>query len=126
MGAAPGLAGRGRAHYLAMMPLPRPARPSVLWNDLIALWKERPRHKWIAGTLAVLIPMGILVSFYYDAQTNIRPIRTITYIESWPADRSDEQIKAKQKADAEALKARQLEHQRQLKRIDDQLERFGI
>ena len=62
------------------MPLPRPARPGILWNDVRALWNERPRHKWIAGTLAVLIPVGILVSFYYDAQTNVRPIRTIFYV----------------------------------------------
>ena len=90
------------------------------------MWNERPRHQWIAGTLAILIPVGILVTFYYDAQTNVQPIRTITYIESWPADRTDEQIRAKQKADADALKAHELERQRQFQRIDNQLERLGI
>ena len=108
------------------MPLPRPARPAVLWNDLRALWNERPRHKWIAGTLAVLIPIGIIVSFYFDARTNTQPVRTIIYLDSWPADRSDAEIRAKQEADAAALKARQLERQRQFQRIDNQLERLGI
>jgi hypothetical protein len=108
------------------MPLPRPARPTVLWKDLRAFWAGRPRHQWIAGTLAVLIPMGILVSFYFDAQTNVRPVRTVIYVNSWPADRSDEQIKAQQEADAAALKARQEARQRQFQRIDSQLNRLGI
>lgn len=108
------------------MPLPRPARPSVLWSDLRALWNERPRHKWIAGALAVVAPLIIVVTFYFDAQTNVRPIRTIHYIDSWPENRSDEEIIAKQKADAETLKQRQIERQRQFQRIDNQLERLGI
>ena len=108
------------------MPLPRPVRPSVLWKDLRALWNERPRHKWIAGTLAVLVPLVIVVTFYYDAQINTRPVRTIIYVDSWRADRTDDEIRARQKADADYVKARQEERQRQLKQIDDQLERFGI
>ncbi len=91
-----------------------------------AFWRQRPRHQWLAGTLAVLIPLGILVAFYFDAQTNVRPVRTITYIDSWPSDRTDAQIQAKQKADFEAMKARQAERQRQFQRIDDKLERLGI
>jgi hypothetical protein len=108
------------------MPLPRPANPRVLWNDLRAFWTERPRHHWMAGVLAVLIPIGLVTAFYFDAQTNVRPVRTIIYVDSWPSDRSDEQIRAKQKADAEAMKAHQEERQRQFQRIDSQLNRLGI
>jgi hypothetical protein len=108
------------------MPLPRPARPSVLWNDVRAFWRQRPRHQWMAGTLAVMIPIGILISFYYDTQTNIVPRETITYVESWPADRTDEQIKAKQKADLAERQAAQAERQRQFQRLDEQLNRLGI
>jgi hypothetical protein len=108
------------------MPLPRPANPVALWKDLRAFWSQRPRHQWIAGTLAVLIPTGILFAFYFDARTNIRPVRTITYIESWPADRTDAQIQARQKADAERMKAREEERRRQYQRLDSQLNRLGI
>ena len=108
------------------MPLPRPARPTVLWNDLRAFWRERPRHQWLAGTLAVAIPVGILVAFYLDSNTNLRPRATIVYVDSWRADRSDDEIKAKQKTDLEQRRAAEAERQRQFKQLDDRLNRLGI
>jgi hypothetical protein len=108
------------------MPLPRPASPRALWNDLRAFARQRPRHQWLAAVLAVLIPIGIVVAFYFDAQTNIMPVRTIYYVESWPAARTDEEIKAKQKADLEARRAYEEERRREFQRIDDRLERLGI
>ena len=117
---------RARPHYLVAMPLPRPARPSVLWSDLRAFWRDRPRHQWVAAALSVSIPIGIVFSFYLDSYTNILPRETITYVESWPANRSDEEIKAKQKADLEARRAAEAERQRQFQRLDSQLNRLGI
>jgi hypothetical protein len=108
------------------MPLPRPARPSVLLADLRAFWRERPRHQWIAGTLAVLIPIAIVFSFWLDSRTNVRPRYIVTYIDSWPSDRTDEQIKAKQQADLQERRRREAERQRQFKQIDDRLKRLGI
>jgi|RhiMethySRZTD1v2_1073278.scaffolds.fasta_scaffold1878229_2 hypothetical protein len=108
------------------MPLPRPARPSFLWRDLRAFWKDHPTHQWFAGTVAVMIPIAILFAFYLDSYTNTRPRETITFIDSWPANRTDEQIKAKQKADLERTRAFQAERQRQFKQIDDRLKRLGI
>ncbi|MGZ8311974.1 MAG: hypothetical protein ACXWUP_04535 [Allosphingosinicella sp.] len=108
------------------MPLPRPARPSVLFNDVRAFWQQRPRHQWIAAALAVMIPIGIILAFYFDTQTNIQPLYTVTYIDSWPADRTDAQIKAKQEADRRELERRQAERQRQFQRIDERLKRYGI
>ncbi len=108
------------------MPLPRPARPSILWSDLRAFWNERPRHQWLAGALAVLIPIGIVVAFYFDSQTNILPGEQIVYVENWPADRSDEEIKAKQQVDLEERREAEAERQRQFQRLDDRLKRLGI
>ncbi len=113
-------------HYLDLMPLPRPATPRVLWTDLKAFWQQRPRHQWLAGTLAILIPIGILVSFYFDAQTNIQPPAQIIFVDNWPADRSDEDIKAKQQSDLEERRALQAERQRQFKQLDERLNRLGI
>ena len=76
--------------------------------------------------LALLIPVGIITSFYWDSYTNVTPRSTITYIESWPATRTDEEIKARQKADLEEREAFQAERQRQFKKIDDRLNRLGI
>ena len=117
---------RARPHYLAAMPLPRPARPSVLWSDLRAFWRDRPRHQWVAAALSVSIPIGIVFSFYLDSYTNILPRETITYVESWPANRSDEQIKAEQKIDQAARDKARKERQEQFKRLDEKLERLGI
>ena len=117
---------RAWPHYLAVMPLPRPARPSVLWQDLRDFWRQRPRHQWLAAFLAVLIPSGILVSFYFDARTNIQPSAIVTYVDSWPADRSEAEIEAKQKADLAERRAYEAERQRQFKRLDDRLRRLGI
>lgn len=108
------------------MPLPRPAAPRALWNDLVAFWKGRPRRQWVAGALAVAIPIGILVAFYADSYTNVRPRQTIIYVDSWRADRSDAEIKAKQKSDLEARRAREAERQRQFQEIDTALNRLGI
>ena len=114
------------AYYLGAMPLPRPAAPRILWADLRAFWKGRPRRQWVAGTLAVAIPIGILVAFYLDSYTNIVPDEQVIYVHSWPSTRTDAEIRAKQKADLADLRARQAERQRQLKRLDDRLNRLGI
>ena len=108
------------------MPLPRPATPRALCNDVCAFWRQRPRHQWLAGTLAVAIPIGIVAAFYVDSYTNIVPRERVIYVHSWPATRTDAEIKAKQKADLADLRRRQAERQRQLKEIDDGLRRLGI
>lgn len=108
------------------MPLPRPAGPRALWNDLRAFWAQRPRHQYVAAVLAVLIPIGIVVAFYVDGQTRLQPVQTVIYVNSWPASRTDAQIRADQKAQQARERAARLERQRQFQRLDAQLNRLGI
>ena len=108
------------------MPLPRPAGPRALWNDLRAFWSQRPRHQWVAATLAVLIPIGILVMFYYDARTNIAPGPRVIFLDSWSANRTDEEIKAKQKVDLERREAAEERRRQEFQRLDESLNRLGI
>jgi hypothetical protein len=108
------------------MALPRPARPSVLWKDLREFWRGRPKRQYVAAALALIVPTGIVVAFYFDSQTNIRPRETIIFVDSWPATRSDEEIRAKQKADLVRRRAFEAERQRQFRRIDENLNRLGI
>ena len=108
------------------MALPRPARPSVVWEDLRAFLKQRSRHQWIAGALAVAIPISILVGFYVDSYMHARPKPQVVYINSWPADRSDAEIRARQQADLARERAIQDERQRQFRRLEKQAERLGI
>lgn len=108
------------------MPLPRPASPRALWADLRAFWRERPRHQWAAAALAVMMPIGIVTAFYIDGQTRLTPVRTIYYIESWPATRSDAEIKAKQQADLAERRAHEQRRRREFQRLDESLNRMGI
>ncbi len=100
--------------------------PRALWADLNAFWSNRPRHQWVAAVLALLIPAGIVTVFFIDSRTNLSPRRTIIYMNSWPASRTDAEIAAKQRADQAQLDARRRERQRQFKQIDDNLNRMGI
>ena len=108
------------------MPLPRPAGPRALWADMRAFWRQRPRHQYVAAIFAVLIPIGIVLAFYVDANTRTVPTQTIIYVESWRADRSDAEIRAAQKARHAREQARARERQQQFQRIDEQLNRLGI
>ena len=103
------------------MPLPRPASPRVLWADIRAFMKQRSRHQWIAAVLAVFMPIAIIVTFYYDARTNILPGEQIVYAESWAANRTDAEIKAQQKIDQERKERAQAERQRQFKELERRL-----
>ena len=120
------VAARRSAQYLRRMALPPPARPGVLVADLRAFWRQRPRHQWLAGTLAVMIPLAILGAFFFDSSFHARPRSEVTYINSWPADRSDEEIRAKQQADVAREQAIQEERRRQFQRLEKQAERLGI
>ena len=108
------------------MPLPRPASPRFLWQDMKAFWANRPRHQWVAAVLAVLIPIAIVAAFYVDSGHNVRPVQTIYYVNSWPVSRTDEEIKAKQRADQAEREARERARQQEFQRLDDQLNRLGI
>ena len=121
-----GLAAGSTAHYLRRMALPRPARPSAAWADLRAFMRDRPRHQWVAGTLAVIIPLSLLLAFYMESFMQAQPRPQVIMVNSWPADRSDEEIRAKQQADIERQDAIRAERQRQFQRLEKQAKRLGI
>jgi hypothetical protein len=106
--------------------LPRPASPRAVWRDLRAFMRDRPRHQWVAGTLAVMMPMAILGGFYMESYGRARARSSVVYINSWPADRSDEEIRARQQADLARERAMQAERQRQFQRLEKQAKRLGI
>jgi hypothetical protein len=108
------------------MPLPRPASPRALWADVRAFTSERRPHQWAAASLALLMPLALIVLFVIDGHTNIQPKSEIIFVESWPANRTDAQIKADQKKDqAERDKARKA-RQEEFQRLDESLNRMGI
>jgi hypothetical protein len=108
------------------MSLPRPASPRVLWADLRAFWSTRPRHQWVAAVLALLIPIGIVTAFFFDTRTNIVPKEQVIMLYSWPASRTDAEIRAKAKADQIERDAARRARQREFQKLDESLNRMGI
>jgi hypothetical protein len=108
------------------MPLPRPSSPRALWADLRLFWSGRSRTQWVAALFAIIIPIGILGAFYLDAKTNIAPGPQLIFVESWPATRTDAEIREKQQRDRVAREARERERQRQFQELDNALRRYGI
>ena len=108
--------------------------PFAAINDLRRFLAGREKHELIFAFLAVFVTFSILIAFYLDSGDLKAPYkRQVQYVESWPADRTDAEIVAAQKADAinrakrEAeLKKRQDEKRASLKRLDDALSRWGI
>jgi hypothetical protein len=122
----PGLAGEQRSAYLGAMPLPRPASPRALWADIRAFTAERRSHHWVALALAIAMPIAIIVIFVMDGRTNIMPGPQLIYVESWPANRTDAQIKAEQKIDQAARDKFKKQRQADFQRIDNTLESYGL
>ena len=104
----------------------RPAGPRMLWKDLRDFWRSRPRGQWVAGVLAVTVTSAIVLAFFFDSAMSPKPGETITFIDSWPAARTDAEIKAKQKADLAVREAAEAAHRRRLQEIDESLNRLGI
>jgi hypothetical protein len=108
------------------MALPRPASPKALWADIRAFTSERRPHQWVGLGLAVVMPLSLVVLFLVDGRTNIAPGESITYVESWPATRTDAEIIADQKKHQAIKEKAQAERQRQFKRLDERLEKAGL
>ncbi|WP_106640473.1 hypothetical protein [Allosphingosinicella vermicomposti] len=103
------------------MALPKPSSPKVLLADLKAFMRERSRHQWIAAFFAVVMPVVILVGFYYDSQTNIAPGEQVIYVENWKADRTDAEIIAQQKIDQAEKEKRAAARQREFQKLEKRL-----
>lgn len=109
-----------------MMRLPRPASPKALWTDIREFLGQRRPHQWLAATLALAIPAAIGITFFYDTLDAHRVSPTVIYLESWPADRSTEEIVAKQKADEQRRQALEAERRQQFQRLEDGLQNMGL
>ena len=103
--------------------LPRPSSPAVAWRDFVATIRDqkRKRQKLLIALASVMMPVIIVTAFYHDA--NIKPTPRLIYVESWPASRTDAEIKAQQKIDEAKRQKRLQERRRQFQKVADM---FGI
>lgn len=109
-----------------MMRLPRPASPKAFWRDLKSVFAERSPHQWVAGTLAVAIPLGIFTIFALDRVDAGDAPEQIIYVESWPLDRTIDQTVAKQEEDERRRQEWEKARRESFQRLDDSLNNMGI
>ena len=100
------------------MPLPRPASPRVLWADMRAFAAQRSRYQWVSLALALVMPVAILWLFVLDSAA-LAPGPRVIYVESWSADRSDDDIRAAQEVRQRQRAARDAEIRRRWKQLGD-------
>ena len=112
---------------------PRPVSPFRAIRDLRVYLAQRQRHELVFAFLSVAITTLILVGFYVDSKFERPWKRNIQYFENWPANRSDEEIRARLAADlikdkeraAEIEKLRQ-ERMKSFQRLDKKMDDLGI
>lgn len=112
---------------------PRPVSPKRAINDLRQFLSTRQQHELIFGFLSVAITALLIAGFYVDSKFEKVWKRDIQYVESWPLDRSLEQIRAQQKIDLakkkelEAeLEKRKQERMKSFQRLDKKLDDLGL
>jgi hypothetical protein len=105
---------------------PRPAGPRALIADIREFTRQRSRVQWVGALVAIAMPLLIIAGFYHDSSHGIAPGPQLIYVDSWPANRTDAQIKADQKRDQAKRDAAVKERQRQFRKLDKELEKIGI
>ncbi|HEX4738154.1 MAG TPA: hypothetical protein VH331_11395 [Allosphingosinicella sp.] len=105
---------------------PRPVAPKALWADIRAFAAERSRYQWGGMAVALIMPLVIVVGFFYDSAHAPQDGPQVVYVQSWPASRTDAQIVADQKKDQAQREAAQRERQAEFRRLGDQMNRLGI
>ena len=114
------------AYLGAMSVFPPISGPRALWADLKLFWSTRTRVQWFAGTLAILIPIGLGVAFWLDGRTNIAPGPTITFIQSWPTSRTEAETRANIERAAAERARREAARQADFQNADNQLNSLGL
>lgn len=122
-----GLAKPDMVAYLgAMSVFPPISGPRALWADLKLFWSTRTRVQWFAAAMALLIPIALGIAFWLDGKTNIAPGPTITFVQSWPANRTEAETRAYIEQAAAERARREAARQADFQRADNQLNSLGL
>lgn len=106
--------------------LPSPSSPRAAFRDFLSFVRQREREHVIGASLAVLITTIILIIFLVDPKVNTAPPEQVTWVDIYPANRTDAEIIADQKKDAAARAEFKRKKQESFKKIDKDLGRLGF
>lgn len=104
-----------------MSVLPPFVGPRAAFADLLAFTRQRSREQKIGAVLAVGSTLAIVLAFFYDPGLKPKPVTTVTFAESWSADRSDAQIVADQKKHQAMVEAARKKRQEEFQKLQKQL-----
>lgn len=100
---------------------PKPSSPAAAIADLRAFMRQRSREQVIGAALAVLTTTIIVIEFLVDSKINTAPPAQIVYVEQWPENRSDAEIRAEQERDEAIRQAALAERRRQFQKLENKL-----
>ncbi|WP_151953826.1 hypothetical protein [Sphingomonas sp. EC-HK361] len=103
-------------------------------RDLRLFLSQREKYELWFGILAVSLTLLLLIGFLHDSRMEAPAYDPeIIYVQQWPANRTDAEIRAQQKIDQAKkderqaiIDAREAKSRAALKRLDEQLDRMGI
>lgn len=99
---------------------PRPSRPSAVWADLKAFFKQQERPRWGILALSICIPLLIVAGFYHDSSMD-RRAKQVVYVQMLDPNRTDDEIMRQNIEDQKKLDAKRAETQRAYQRLADSL-----
>ncbi|HEU0066239.1 MAG TPA: hypothetical protein VFQ57_03260 [Sphingomonas sp.] len=107
--------------------------PIRAYRDLRLFLSHRQPYEVGFLVLAMAITGFLVFAFAHDSYVEPEYHPNIVYVEQWPADRTDEQIRAQQKIDAPIREKELAEEKKALderrasfKRVDEKLESWGL
>lgn len=71
----------------------RDVRPAGALGDFLTVFRQAGPNRWRIAFLAALPTIGIFTVFVNEEMRGLPPPPKVTYITSWPADRSVEEIR---------------------------------
>ena len=101
--------------------LPPVHSPRVALRDLANFIKRRDREQIWGLTMALLVTTIIVIIFTVDPKINTAPPPSVIYVEDFPANRTDADIKADQQRDSEIRRQQKEAKKRQFKELQDKL-----
>lgn len=101
--------------------IPRPSSPRAVFRDFLAFVRQREREHVLGAALSFLVTLIIVIIFLVDPKVHTAPPQQVTWVELYPANRTDADIIRDQKKDAAARLAYKKEKQRQFQEIENQL-----
>jgi hypothetical protein len=102
-------------------------------RDFVNFARAREKHEWWFLLASICVVLVIGWAFVHDSHFEREYKPNIIYVESWPANRTDEEIIAQQQIDLAKERAEAAEFERERaarqaewKKIDDKLKSWGI